>query len=199
MKASAFTLALMLINPLACLAGAPGDGIVARLNRIVFPVIDWDDITLSEAVDYMAIRNIELDPERDPSKKGVSIIIKSHELKGGNNAPGNKAAVELGLTTITYSAKSVPFTTLLAEIARRANLDVYVTGVGIVICQGGDTPFPNSKAEKGEVWETIYKSKATPTQPRRGEQPGADQPATAPESKSEGKQNPQPESKPAPR
>ena len=46
----------------------------------------------------------------------------------------------------------------LAEVARQAHLDIYLTDVGFVICQTGDPPFPNGKAENGEVWKTIYKA-----------------------------------------
>ncbi len=72
MKSLVISIALTLLNPLACLAGAPGAAVEARLNRVV--------------------------------------------------------------------------------------MDVYITSVGIVICQCGDPPFPNGKGEKGEVWGTIYQA-----------------------------------------
>lgn len=61
---------------------------------------------------------------------------------------------------------------------------------------------PDYETVRKQVAEILNGKRApmsSTTRTRNGEQGGADQPATAPESKSEGKDKPQPESKPAPR
>lgn len=57
-------------------------------------------------------------------------------------------------------------------------------------------PVPRTENPRGGVWVRIYRDL---DRYKQGEQGGADQPTTAPELKSEGKDKPQPESKVAPR
>ena len=66
----------------------------------------------------------------------------------------------IGGIIITYSAKNVGLLDALAEIARQAHIDIYLTDIGIMFCQMNKPPFPNEKSEKGEVWKIIYKSSA---------------------------------------
>jgi len=66
------------IENLARYQGRPAnDGPIARkLREIVLPVIDFEDTTLEEAVDFLRLRCIELDAkEADPIKKGVNFVV----------------------------------------------------------------------------------------------------------------------------
>ena len=135
-----------------------------RLNRIVIPIIEFDHDSIEEAIDFLSARCVDMDPDPDPTHRGVSILTKRPRQPVQPEIAANPERI-----IITYSGKAVPFLVALAEVARQAYLDIYLTEIGIVICQIGDPPFPNTKAKEGEVWKTIYKSKAKPTQPRKGE------------------------------
>ena len=66
------------IENLARYQGRPAnDGPIAlKLRGIVIPVIDFEDTTLEEAVDFLRLRCVDLDAdEADPVKKGVNFVV----------------------------------------------------------------------------------------------------------------------------
>lgn len=139
--------------------GAEADRIVAKrrafLDSIVFPKVNFQKNDLQECRDFVWGRTFELDDkEVDLSKKGVTILIP-HDLVQFK---------KMHVPEINYRANSITLTNLLIEIARQSNLDVYTTSVGVVFCLPGKSPFPNAKASKGEMWETIYR---VPQKPQR--------------------------------
>lgn len=125
-----------------------GNELVASLEKIVIPVIEFEEVTVEEAIDFLRIRSFELEPG-EPERKGVSWIIKS---AGG--VPGTGKANPL--PKIRYRARNVGLLTALEEIARLAHLDVYLTTVGIVICQAGDPPVPVGKMEGAKILKTLH-------------------------------------------
>jgi hypothetical protein len=68
------------IENLARYQGRPvNDGPIARkLREIIIPVMDFENTTLEEAVDFLRLRCIELDSnEADPGKKGLNFVMDS--------------------------------------------------------------------------------------------------------------------------
>lgn len=66
------------IDNLARYQGRPGgDGPIGRkLREIVIPIMDFQDTTLEEAVDFLRLRCMELDAkEADAAKKGLNFVI----------------------------------------------------------------------------------------------------------------------------
>ncbi|MCH7227588.1 hypothetical protein [Haloferula sp. A504] len=124
----------------------PGDAILAKLDRIIIPVIDFEDTTLWEAMDYLSIRAIELDRDTDPEYRGVSIVTKVRE----NDQPHPEFAMIRQL-----KRTDIPWTEALIESCQQANAEAYLTSVGFVICRNGQAPFPNFKAEEGEIWKKL--------------------------------------------
>lgn len=53
-----------------------GNDIVARLEKIVIPVIEFEEVTVEEAFDFLRMRSFELDLG-EPERKGVSWIVNS--------------------------------------------------------------------------------------------------------------------------
>ncbi|HEY8962577.1 MAG TPA: tetratricopeptide repeat protein, partial [Luteolibacter sp.] len=50
--------------------------ITEKLRRIVIPVIDFEDTSVEEAIDFLRMRSTELDTtEIDPTKKGVNFVV----------------------------------------------------------------------------------------------------------------------------
>jgi hypothetical protein len=81
-------LAIGLFSPLACLADeavqAPAAKnkaveslVMKKLNEIIIPLIDFEDCSLEEAIDFMSSRVRELDTaEKNPANRGISFIIR---------------------------------------------------------------------------------------------------------------------------
>ncbi len=66
------------IENLARYQGRPViDGPIARkLREIIIPIMDFEDTTLEEAVDFLRLRCMELDAnEADPAKKGLNFVV----------------------------------------------------------------------------------------------------------------------------
>lgn len=82
--------------------------IVQKLKNIIIPVIDFEDTTLEEAIDYLRTRTVELDTlELDPSMKGLNFVIrhptstsKDDELFGDFTDPSRIKIPELRLRNI---------------------------------------------------------------------------------------------------
>ncbi|MEO5915273.1 MAG: hypothetical protein ABIS50_13645 [Luteolibacter sp.] len=140
----------------------PGDAIVSKLDAIVIPVVDFDNASAEEAIDFLRLRSLELDPDKEPSQRGVSFIVRRPrpiEKSGGEGSTGlNPYSVSLDYP-VNYTAKSVRVLDALSEVARQGKLDAYLTSTGIVLVPEGESPFPNPKATEGEVWKVLRKSK----------------------------------------
>lgn len=48
----------------------------AKLKEIIIPVIDFEDTSIEEAIDFLRLRSRELDPDADQTKRGVSFVIR---------------------------------------------------------------------------------------------------------------------------
>ncbi|NIP93848.1 MAG: hypothetical protein GWO24_10495, partial [Akkermansiaceae bacterium] len=54
-----------------------------KLKNIVIPVVDFDDTTVEEAIDFLRQRSRELDKwEIDLEKKGINFVIRKPRLEG---------------------------------------------------------------------------------------------------------------------
>lgn len=89
-------------------AGAERMLIANKLDRIVLPVVDFDAVTIREALDFLRQQSIELDTfELDPTNRGINFVL---ELGG----PESEVAREILATKINLQLKNVP----LAEVLR---------------------------------------------------------------------------------
>jgi len=133
------------------------DYFIGKLDKIVIPVVDFQDTTIEEAIDFLRMRAFELEAG-EPEKRGVSWIIKGRS-RGAADSSAGEAVGPNEVPKITYRVKDVRLLTAVEEVARQAHLDVYLTNVGIVICPPGEPPLPVGKMNGEEVWKTIHKEK----------------------------------------
>ncbi|HEY5894301.1 MAG TPA: Amuc_1098 family type IV pilus outer membrane protein [Chthoniobacterales bacterium] len=118
--------------------------ITGKLNRIIFPRIEFKDATIREAIEYLKSRSRDLDPEPDASRRGVNIVLKleSSYRPSSSAAPAAPSAPVIpGLETpapveteapapsispteipITLSLSNVPMIEALKYITNLANL-----------------------------------------------------------------------------
>ncbi|MFT5469035.1 MAG: general secretion pathway protein D [Verrucomicrobiales bacterium] len=65
-----------------------------KLTRINIPEIEFDDTPLSQAIEFLRTKSVELDElEPDPAKKGINIIIRT---SGGGGGGGAAPAPDMG-------------------------------------------------------------------------------------------------------
>lgn len=51
-----------------------------KLNNIIIPVVDFENTTLSESLNFLRLRTRELDTEPDPARKGIHFTIRGTQL-----------------------------------------------------------------------------------------------------------------------
>ncbi|MCH7224517.1 Amuc_1098 family type IV pilus outer membrane protein [Haloferula sp. A504] len=118
--------------------------ILQKLRNIVVPVIDFEDTSVEEAIDYLRVRSIELDTfELDPDKKGINFFIRKPSNAGGGAdngldigggggaAPGTERISELRL-------RNVPLAEALDYICEATRLRWSVDDFAVTIKPAGD-------------------------------------------------------------
>jgi len=125
--------------------GVGSASISSKLRNIIIPQVDFEDTTISEAVEFLRQRAFELDQSSiDPARKGLNIIVSEPRsgLGGGLDAadltsanPGEKVIKELRL-------RQVPLEFVIQSICDLTDLkykiDEYSVRI-VPIGEGGDT------------------------------------------------------------
>jgi general secretion pathway protein D len=109
-----------------------------KLDEIIIPRIDFQDVTIREALDFLKQRAAALDTtETDPSKKGVNIVLNIPE-----GSPEAAARITLGLTDI-------PLRAAIDYVAKAANLKLKVEPYAVsVVLQSTPTDILITKEYK---------------------------------------------------
>lgn len=109
-----------------------------KLDEIIIPRIDFQDVTIREALDFLKQRASALDTtETDPSKKGVNIVLNIPE-----GSPEAAARITLGLTDI-------PLRAAIDYVAKAANLKLKVEPYAVsVVLQSTPTDILITKEYK---------------------------------------------------
>jgi general secretion pathway protein D len=130
--------------------------IVAKLNRIVIPQIQFRDATIREAIDFLKQKSRELDTaEPDANERGVNIVLKleGSGVSSGSAAPaaapapvipGLEAPVEpvaaapaMGISPaearITLQLSNIPLNEALKYVASLAGLKVKIEPYAVAI------------------------------------------------------------------
>ncbi len=91
-------------------ADAPEQAAIkAKMNRIIFPRLQFVDASLDEVIDFLRIKSRDLDiAETDPAQKGVNIILSNPE--------------NLPITTLSFDLTNVPMSEVLCYIIELANM-----------------------------------------------------------------------------
>lgn len=143
-------LALVLCGGVATAADGPDEALVEQLDRIIIPVVDFDHVHAEEAIDFLRVMAMVHDPEPDPDRRGVSILMEPRRQGAEAMEKGG------GLVVERYQATKVGFRTALVDVCRRAGLAPYLCSDGIIVCQAGGKPGTEDKnGGKREVWRKL--------------------------------------------
>lgn len=152
MKAILLALAAAVASHLPLHAQNPvrADILEGKVQRIVFDEIVMRGFTLQEALEQLSTRSKTLDADPDPTQRGVTFIVVP---PSGPFTPPD--AKDLRHQKVDYSGKNVTLDTALREIGKATLHDVFLTSAGIVIVPKAIPPFPNEKADKGEIFRKL--------------------------------------------
>jgi len=93
-----------------------------KLDEITIPKIDFHDVTVREALDFIKQRASSLDSvEQDPARKGINIVLKLAPAAAENDSK------------ITLSLTDVPLRAAIDYVARAANLKLKVEPYSVVV------------------------------------------------------------------
>ena len=90
-----------------------------KLNSIIIPIVDFENTTMAEAIDFLRLRSRELDTEPDPALKGIGFAIKGSQF-------ANARIKELKL-------RNVPLGIVLQSICDSTRTRFQLTQTGIQI------------------------------------------------------------------
>lgn len=131
--------------------------ITNKLEAIVIPSIDFQDVSIGEAVDFLRLRSTQLDSrEQDPSKKGINFAIRRPRA-GANGVQGKDIAVR----RLTLKLKNVSLKTALSEVVKRTGCAYKVDDFAVTLITGEEaaqarvieTPAVETKKTAGKAVE----------------------------------------------
>ncbi|WAC18771.1 hypothetical protein OVA24_16195 [Luteolibacter sp. SL250] len=127
----------------------PVEVIEARLRDVRFESFSVAEMTLPEALTALKKRVDEMTAENRPPEEAPLLLILVPPAPVAGD-PGNHPPL-----TVSYDGKNVTLDTILREIARTANQDVFLTSAGVVITPKGMPPFPNPEWKEGEIFRKL--------------------------------------------
>lgn len=92
--------------------GARGVGqpsLMNKIDSIIVPVVDFENVTIEEAVDFLRAQSVALDPETDPARKGVNFVI---DLGPANS----EVASQVRASRINLQLRNVPISQILQYV-----------------------------------------------------------------------------------
>ncbi len=99
---------------------SPGAYLTEKMNKIIFPTVQFHDATLEEAIEYLRVKSRDLDTFTDASDpKGVSLILRT------GDKPSN--------TRISLDLKEVPMSEALRYVTELAGMKYKVEPHALVI------------------------------------------------------------------
>jgi general secretion pathway protein D len=118
--------------------------ILQKLKNIIIPIIDFEDTSVEEAIDYLRVRSIELDTwEINPENKGINFVIRKPRAGGGgDDGLGADAAASSDVGTARISElrlRNVPLAEALNYICEATRLRWSVDDFAVTIKPATET------------------------------------------------------------
>jgi general secretion pathway protein D len=122
--------------------------ILNKLKSIIIPVIDFEDTSVEEAIDFLRLRSIELDTgELDPNRKGINFVIRKPRTGGSGDAGldadaggGLGAAQDPGALRIKeLRLRNVPLAEALKYICEQTKLRFKVDEFAVTLVPATET------------------------------------------------------------
>ena len=116
-----------------------------KLDSIIIPLIDFEDVSVEEAIDFLRLRTVELDStELDPNNKGISFVIRKPRVSSGDAGldadAGLGAAQDPGAFRIKeLRLRNVPVSEALKYIAGNTKLRYKIDDYAVTLVPATET------------------------------------------------------------
>ena len=124
------------------------EALEAKLRDIRFTSFSIENVPLAEALGALKGKAEEFNEEPPSGRWKLDLIL----VPAGKTVDPKPAHPPI---MVSYSGNDVTLDTVLREIAKTANQDVFLTSAGIVVTPTGLPPFPNPQVEKGEIFRKL--------------------------------------------
>lgn len=105
-----------------------------KLKSIIIPKVNFEDTSLEEAIDFLRLRTMELDPEPDLMRRGIKLELHRSGKDSGEDDPSENPLPEWPPLQIKELVRSdVSAWEILHEIAHETGMKVEITDTGIEI------------------------------------------------------------------
>jgi general secretion pathway protein D len=129
-----------MLNPGDVVSDRGATSIINKLRNIIIPVIDFDNTSVEEAIDFLRVRAAEYDTgELDPAKKGINFVIRKPRAAAGGEAveaapEGLGAQQDPGTLRIDQlSLRNVPLAEVLRYICEKTKLRYKVDDYAVTL------------------------------------------------------------------
>ncbi|MDX1680898.1 MAG: hypothetical protein R3242_09225 [Akkermansiaceae bacterium] len=133
---------------------------IQKWENIVIPSVNFEDTTVEDAIEFLRMRSAELDPEEDPTKKGVSWVVRTPTSENVDDASLQRAlelSPEAAVTKINLRVKNMKMVDLIKEISEQAHLNCYLTSRCFIMMPEEQKLNPEVEREHGiEIWR-VYR------------------------------------------
>ncbi|HEY1120577.1 MAG TPA: Amuc_1098 family type IV pilus outer membrane protein [Haloferula sp.] len=136
------------LNPGEAVETRGATAIFNKLRTINIPVIDFDNTSVEEAIDFLRVRAVEYDTaELDPTKKGINFVIRKPRAAAGGDAGleadaagGLGAQADPGALRIDQlSLRNVPLSEVLRYICEKTKLRYKVDDFAVTLVPATET------------------------------------------------------------
>ena len=102
-----------------------GDHLLKKMQRIIFPVVQFPGVSIEEAIEFLRLKSRDLDlDEADPARRGVSILLEQNSLSQG--------------LQLSLDLHNVPMIDLLRYIVELAGLKFKMAPDCVVVTDSSD-------------------------------------------------------------
>ena len=122
--------------------------ITNKLQNIIIPIVDFEDTSLSEAIEYLEQKSRELDSDPDPNRKGINFVVDRGSISsaggGGLDAELGGADTLLGgdpsdSKIDSLRLRNVPLATALEYVVNKVGLRYRVDEYAVTLLPAGNS------------------------------------------------------------
>lgn len=118
-----------------------------KLNTIIVPQIKFENTPLDEAIEYLAQKSIELDPDSEPTRRGISFVIETESVTTTSGVDEDLGSNGLLLGTDpnakiieNYHVTNTPLGKALSEVCELVDLKVYIDKIIVIMPKDNAPP-----------------------------------------------------------
>ncbi|MGV3532110.1 MAG: M56 family metallopeptidase [Chthoniobacteraceae bacterium] len=112
-----------------------------KLRTLIIPRLEFHQATLSEALDFLKKKSMDLDTaETNPAQRGVNIVVRRSSTSAEPNLPQKERSTDAveKAPRITLSLRNIPLEEALRYVAELAHLRISIEQDAVALIEKGD-------------------------------------------------------------